>query len=59
MRTVNRMHCVVAYGMRLHRQCEEHLTLTALPVKGERMEASHFLRQHLNTARITKAGDAA
>jgi hypothetical protein len=27
-------------------------------VKGERMEASQFLRQHLNTARITKIGDA-
>ena len=29
-----------------------------LLVKGERMEASQWLRQHLNTARITKLGDA-
>lgn len=31
--------------------------LIELLVKGERMEASQFLRQHLNTARITKVGE--
>jgi DNA-binding GntR family transcriptional regulator len=62
LRTVNQMRRVVEYGTRLdrtrlHRQCEEHLMLIDLLVKGERMEASQFLRQHLNTARITKIGD--
>lgn len=61
--TINQMRRVVEYGTRLdrsrlHRQCEEHLALIELLVKGERMEASQFLRQHLNTARITKIGDA-
>lgn len=61
--TINQMRRVVEYGTRLdrsrlHRQCEEHLVLIELLVKGERMEASLFLRQHLNTARITKIGDA-
>lgn len=61
LRTVNQMRRVVEYGTRLdrsrlHRQCEEHLQLIELLVKGERMEASQFLRQHLNTARITKLG---
>lgn len=64
LRTVNQMRRVVEYGTRLdrtrlHRQCEEHLMLIDLLKKDERMEASHFLRQHLNTARITKVGDAA
>lgn len=63
LKTVNQMRRVVEYGTRLdrarlHRQCEEHLMLIDLLVKGERMEASQFLRQHLNTARITKIGDA-
>jgi DNA-binding GntR family transcriptional regulator len=57
------MRRVVEYGTRLdrarlHRQCEEHLVLIDLLVRGERMEASQFLRQHLNTARITKIGTA-
>ncbi|MEY2954369.1 MAG: hypothetical protein RLZZ401_2456 [Pseudomonadota bacterium] len=59
LRTVNQMRRVVEYGTRLdrsrlHQQCEEHLTLIDLLVKGERTEASQFLRQHLNTAQITK-----
>lgn len=63
LRTLNQMRRVVEYGTRLdrarlHRQCEEHLVLIDLLLKGERMEASQFLRQHLNTARITKTGDA-
>ena len=63
LRTINQMRRVVEYGTRLdrprlHRQCEEHLVLINLLVKGERMEASQFLRQHLNTARIMKIGEA-
>lgn len=63
LRTLNQMRRVVEYGTRLdrarlHRQCEEHLVLIDLLAKGERMEASQLLRQHLNTARITKIGDA-
>lgn len=63
LRTLNQMRRVVEYGTRLdrarlHRQCEEHLVLIDLLVKGERMEASQYLRQHLNTARITKIGTA-
>lgn len=63
LRTVNQMRRVVEYGTRLdrsrlHQQCREHLVLIDLLVKGERMEAAHFLRQHLNGARLTKVGDA-
>jgi DNA-binding GntR family transcriptional regulator len=62
LKSLNQMRRVVEYGThleraRLHRQCEEHLVLIDLLVSGERMEASLFLRQHLNTARITKTGD--
>lgn len=62
LRNINQMRRIVEYGTRLdrsrlHRQCEEHLVLIDLLVRGERMEASNFLRQHLNTARITKIGD--
>lgn len=61
LRNVNQMRRIVEYGTlldrsRLHRQCEEHLQLIELLVRGERMEASLLLRQHLNTARITKLG---
>lgn len=61
LRNVNQMRRIVEYGTlldrsRLHRQCEEHLQLIELLVRGERMEASLFLRQHLNAARITKLG---
>ena len=35
------------------------LNLIDLLLKGERMEASQFLREHLNQARITKPGGAA
>ncbi|MES2946132.1 MAG: lipocalin family protein [Pseudomonadota bacterium] len=42
---------------RLHTQCQEHLQLIELLTQGERMEASLFLRQHLNAARITKVGE--
>lgn len=63
LRTINQMRRVVEYGTRLdrsrlHQQCREHLTLIDLLVKGERMEAAHFLRQHLNGARISKIGES-
>ncbi|MEH3086056.1 MAG: GntR family transcriptional regulator [Xylophilus ampelinus] len=62
LRSVNQMRRIVEYGTRLdrsrlHRQCEEHLQLIELLVQGDRMEASLFMRQHLNTARITKVGE--
>ncbi|NIF82672.1 GntR family transcriptional regulator [Comamonas sp. Tr-654] len=62
LRNVNRMRRVQEYGTvidssRLQRQCEEHLQLIDLLVRGERMEASNFMRQHLNAARITKVGN--
>lgn len=62
LRTINQQRRVVEYGTRLdrsrlHRQCEEHLQLIDLLVRGERMEAAHFLRTHLNGARITKVGN--
>jgi DNA-binding GntR family transcriptional regulator len=64
LRTINQMRRVVEYGTRLdrsrlHQQCREHLILIDLLVKGERMEAAHFLRQHLNGARISKVGEDA
>jgi DNA-binding GntR family transcriptional regulator len=62
LRSINQMRRVVEYGTRLdesrlQRQCQEHLALIDLLAKGERMEAAQFLRQHLNTARITKLGE--
>jgi DNA-binding GntR family transcriptional regulator len=41
----------------MQRQCEEHLVLIDLVKRGERMEASHFLRNHLDGARKRKAPD--
>jgi DNA-binding GntR family transcriptional regulator len=62
LRTINQMRRVVEYGTlnrpRLHQQCREHLMLIDLLIQDERMEASLFLRQHLNGARTTKTGDA-
>ena len=62
LRTINQLRRVVEYGtrldrQRLHRQCEEHLQLIDLLLRGERMEAARFLRAHLNGARITKTGN--
>jgi len=63
LRRINQMRRVVEYGTkldrsRLHQQCKEHLVLIDLLLKGERMEAAQFLRQHLNGARITKVGES-
>ena len=64
LRTINQMRRVVEYGTRLdearlQRQCSEHLVLIDLLARNERMEAAQYLRQHLNTARITKLGESA
>lgn len=40
----------------MQRQCDEHLVLIDLLKRGERVEASHFPREHLNGARNRKAG---
>jgi len=63
LRGVNQLRRVMEYGKhtdaaedraRLYRQCEEHLQLLDLLEAGERMEASHLMREHLNVARILK-----
>jgi len=61
LRKVNQLRRLVEYRAKLDRekmrqQCEEHLVLIDLVRRGERMEAAHFLRQHLDGARRRKAG---
>lgn len=61
LRKVNQQRRLVEYRAKLDRakmrqQCEEHLVLIDLVRRGERVEASHFLRQHLDGARQRKAG---
>lgn len=61
LRKVNQLRRLVEYRAKLDRermrqQCEEHLVLIDLIRRGERMEASHYLRQHLDGARRRKAG---
>jgi len=60
IKNVNRLRRVLEYKKnfdrsRMRQQCEEHLILLDLLERGERMEASYFLREHLNTARKIKA----
>lgn len=60
VKNINRLRRVLEYKQnfdrsRLRRQCEEHLMLLDLLERGERMEASYFLREHLNVARSIKA----
>ena len=60
IKNVNRLRRVIEYKQnldrsRLRRQCEEHLMLLDLLARDERMEASYFLREHLNVARSIKA----
>jgi DNA-binding GntR family transcriptional regulator len=69
LRNVNQQRRVIEYHShhtgaaadheRLHRQCEEHLALLDLLEAGERMEASHRLRQHLDVVRAIKTDDKA
>jgi DNA-binding GntR family transcriptional regulator len=61
LRKVNQLRRLVEYraklnGERMRQQCEEHLVLIDLLRRGERVEASHYLRQHLDGARQRKAG---
>ena len=61
LRKVNQLRRLVEYRAKLDRekmreQCEEHLVLVDLLRRGERMEAAHYLRQHLDGARRRKAG---
>jgi DNA-binding GntR family transcriptional regulator len=60
LRKVNQLRRLVEYRAKLDRwkmreQCEEHLVLIDLLRRGERMEAAHFLRNHLDGARRRKA----
>src|SRR4030095_11441486 len=57
LRNVNQLRRVIEYHSqtgsvqdreRMRRQCQEHLMLLDLLEAGERMEASHTLRQHLD-----------
>ena len=67
LRNVNQQRRVIEYHShhtsstadreRLYRQCEEHLALLDLLEAGERMEASHRLRQHLDVVRAIKTDD--
>jgi DNA-binding GntR family transcriptional regulator len=68
LRTVNQLRRVIEYHSqtgsqqdraRLRRQCEEHLMLLDLLEAGERMEASHAMRQHLDVVRAIKTGEKA
>jgi DNA-binding GntR family transcriptional regulator len=67
MRNVNQLRRVIEYHSqtgstkdqaRMRRQCEEHLVLLDLLEAGERMEASHMLRQHLDVVRAIKTNEA-
>lgn len=68
LRNVNQLRRVIEYHSqtgssedraRMRRQCEEHLSLLDLLEAGERMEASHALRQHLDVVRAIKTDDKA
>jgi DNA-binding GntR family transcriptional regulator len=66
LRSVNQLRRVIEYHSqtgsvqdrsRMRRQCEEHLMLLDLLEAGERMEASHALRQHLDVVRAIKTDE--
>jgi DNA-binding GntR family transcriptional regulator len=59
LRKVNQLRRLLEYRSKRNRdtmrlQCEEHLVLIDLVRRGERIEASHFMREHLNGARKRK-----
>ncbi len=59
LRNLNQLRRLVEYRVnvdrtRLYRQCKEHLMLLDLIEGGDRVEASHKLREHLNVARSLK-----
>lgn len=60
LRKVNQQRRLMEYRAKLDRakmreQCEEHLLLIDLIRRDERVEAAHYLRQHLDGARRRKA----
>ena len=62
LRKVNQLRRLMEYRAKVDRskmreQCEEHIVLIDLIRRGERVEASHYLRQHLDGALRRKAGD--
>ena len=63
LRKVNMLRRLVEYRTKkfdreqMRQQCEEHLVLIDLLRRGERVEASHFLRKHLDGARKRKVPD--
>jgi DNA-binding GntR family transcriptional regulator len=66
LRNVNQLRRVIEYHShtsslqdreRMRRQCQEHLMLLDLLEAGERMEASHALRQHLDVVGAIKTGE--
>jgi len=68
LRMVNQQRRVIEYHIkatksaedrtRLYRQCEEHVQLLDLLEAGERMEAFHMLRTHLDVVRTLKTGNS-
>lgn len=63
LRSVNQQRRILEYHSHTHatqdhtrltRQCQEHLALLDLLEAGERMEAAHQLRQHLDVVRVIK-----
>ncbi len=63
IRNVNQLRRLLEYRVnvdrsRLYQQCGEHLMLLDLIEGGDRMEASHKLRQHLDVARSIKLHEA-
>jgi len=61
LRKVNQLRRLVEHRKKANKaqvreQCEEHLILIDLLRRGERVEASRFLRDHLDGARKRKAG---
>lgn len=67
LRNVNQLRRVIEYHQhtkstadraRLYRQCEEHLHLLDLLEAGERMEAFHELRRHLDVVKTIKTGSS-
>lgn len=68
LRRVNEQRRVIEYHSqtgskqdreRMRRQCQEHLQLLDLLEAGERMEAAHMLRQHLDVVRAIKTDEPA
>ncbi|MDP4024283.1 GntR family transcriptional regulator [Methylobacterium sp. NEAU 140] len=56
---LNRVRRLIEYQSmvdreRLYRQCREHLDLLDLIERGQNVDASHFLRSHLNDALLVK-----